>query len=110
MSEKNWTDGPWTIVDGGTCAIGDTMHYTCGIKESESDSYRGNICQIQSCDHINGAIHIDEAEANAALIAAAPDLYDALAAIINDGGKFVMTHGTLSKARAALSKARGEKQ
>ncbi len=46
--------------------------------------------------------------ANARLIAAAPDLLEALSEIINDGGKFVMTHETHRKARAAIAKARGE--
>ena len=47
-------------------------------------------------------------KANAMLIAAAPDLLDALSEIINDGGKFVMTHELHRKARAAIAKARGE--
>ena len=46
--------------------------------------------------------------ANARLIAAAPDLLEALSEIINDGGKFVMTNETHRKARAAIDKARGE--
>jgi len=46
--------------------------------------------------------------ANARLIAAAPDLLEALSEIINDGGKFVMTHETHRKARAAIARARGE--
>lgn len=49
-----------------------------------------------------------EAFANAKLFAAAPDLLDALSEIINDGGKFVITHETHRKARAAIAKARGE--
>ena len=111
MSDKKWTAGPWGIVNGGTCAIGDTTHYTCEIDpDANSEGYRGSICRVQSCDHIEGAIHIDEAESNASLISAAPDLYDALAAIINDGGNFAMTHETHRKSRAALAKALGEKQ
>lgn len=43
----------------------------------------------------------------ASLLAAAPDLLDALSEIINDGGKFVMTHETHRKARAAIARARG---
>ena len=46
--------------------------------------------------------------ANARLIAAAPDLLEALSEIINDGGKFVMTNETHRKARAAIAKARGD--
>lgn len=46
--------------------------------------------------------------ANSRLLAAAPDLLEALSEIINDGGKFVMTNETHRKARAAIAKARGE--
>ena len=51
---------------------------------------------------------LKDQEANARLIAAAPDLLDALSEIINDGGKFVMTNETHRKARAAIAKARGD--
>ena len=50
----------------------------------------------------------DVDEPNAKLIAAAPDLLEALSEIINDGGKFVMTNETHRKARAAIARARGE--
>ena len=50
----------------------------------------------------------DVDEPNAKLIAAAPDLLEALSEIINDGGKFVMTNETHRKARAAIERARGE--
>ena len=51
---------------------------------------------------------LKDQEANARLIAAAPDLLEALSEIINDGGKFVMTNETHRKARAAIARARGE--
>lgn len=50
----------------------------------------------------------DVDEPNAKLIAAAPDLLEALSEIINDGGKFVMTNETHRKARAAIARAIGE--
>lgn len=47
---------------------------------------------------------LDVAKANAYLIAAAPDLYEALEAMVcTDGGAV-----SIQKARAALAKARGE--
>ncbi len=55
---------------------------------------------------VKGRDHHDTA--NARLIAAAPDLLEALSEIINDGGKFVMTHELHRKARAAIARARGE--
>lgn len=51
---------------------------------------------------------LKDQEANARLIAAAPDLLEALSEIVNEGGKFVMTQDTHRKARAAIAKARGE--
>jgi hypothetical protein len=55
----------------------------------------------------------DEAEtdANANLIAAAPDLYAALEMLLNDGviDAAIMEPGRVSIARAALKKARGER-
>jgi len=62
--------------------------------------------EIVGSEGISGDSEINLA--NARLIAAAPDLLEALSEIINDGGKFVMTHETHRKARAAIAKARGE--
>jgi hypothetical protein len=48
------------------------------------------------------------AEANAQLWAAAPELYEALAQILEDPDMLMIEVGLRTKARAALAKARGE--
>lgn len=45
---------------------------------------------------------------DAHLMAAAPELLEALAVIVNDGGSFVLTQEAHRKARAAIARARGE--
>lgn len=109
-----YTKGPWTAgdfrnqeVDGGECSV------AC-MNVMPSGDYRGEVCYIQSADHIRG-ISADEAVANARLIAAAPDLLEALELVaawgppcclsVDEAKTFDADH---EKARAAISKARGE--
>ena len=84
------TPGPWNRIKG------DRNVYSAS----------GTVCKTPAI--IGGGSAAANWEANARLIAAAPDLLEALSEIINDGGKFVMTHETHRKARAAIAKARGE--
>ena len=97
MSETRFTPGPWRIVryceDIEIANVADLLHFYGG----------------------------ETAEANAALIAAAPELYAALEAMvarfdeynahyIYDGNGVIPARPELDKARAALAKARGEVQ
>jgi hypothetical protein len=86
MSEKKWTPGPWADIQG---------YVTC----------RGgyNVATVKSHGTYEG-------KANANLIAAAPDLYEALESLID-----AMQHpetdflcDEIGIARSALAKARGE--
>jgi hypothetical protein len=99
-TKPNFTPGPWEAV---------IVHPYCA-------SYRN--CPGVDCDIFMriyrgqeevispGEYSIDGKEADAHLIAAAPDLYDALATIENDAGH---VPGWLwEKIQAALRKARGE--
>jgi hypothetical protein len=62
---------------------------------------------IGACSCCNGAFISDDAEGNARLIAAAPDLLDALELIVKD--KVVSEDGEFGKVVfAAIAKARGE--
>ena len=92
------TPGPWLSDGLAVYALNDRPcpenRFWAGIYRGRDDNY----------ERISKA----EAIANAKLIAAAPDLLDALSEIINDGGKFVMTNETRRKARAAIARARGE--
>lgn len=95
MTSAPWTPGPWTvhksrttddvgIIGGGGC-----------LAECFSEIRRKNENAVR------------EQEANAHLIAAAPDLYAALDAII-DGRMWSMSDNKFGAAKAALAKARGQ--
>ena len=92
---NKFTEGEWFAKRDGWS----TVYVECRIGG-------GMLQEVAACGPTaNGT---DEQEANARLIAAAPDLLEALSEIINDGGKFVMTNETHRKARAAIAKARGD--
>lgn len=92
MTERKWTPGPWVEREKGV----HPHPYVCGeYKEYEFGLDRPVVCYLVGC----------RTEANAHLIAAAPDLYEALEEIIKVHGEA----GPVSaKAIAALAKARGE--
>ncbi len=74
------TPGPWTVVDGQDMANPFTVRAPLGnIPYGLMGDYRGNIVadiKQNGADPLSGM-----AEANARLMAAAPDLYDALRAV-----------------------------
>jgi hypothetical protein len=77
-----YTSGPWTC-NGKVKPVGDQNSLSmlwCGeiSPKHEIGKYRGDIATIQSCDHIQHGISREEAAANARLIAALPDLVEAL--------------------------------
>ena len=89
MSEK-WTKGPWRVYPPGASV----PHY--------------DVCARVVSDRPSGrAVHYDPiSDADAHLIAAAPDLYEALASIENDDGR--IPAAIWAKREAALKKARGD--
>lgn len=112
MSETKWTPGPWEITSG---FVG-PLKIVASVDKSIDRSGKMEVAHV-------GAETFDRCRANARLISAAPDMYEALAA-----SELVMTAlATISKhmlepiasgaqvtsaltaARAALTKARGEK-
>lgn len=104
MVEADWSGGPWQSqheydMDGVKTIIGDIdgpddgrFHYTA-------------ICEIDP----NGSMSDARACANARLIAAAPDLFEALNALLatydHFKGSTVSPTSVLGKARAALLRA-----
>lgn len=81
VASSGYTPGPW-ISTGEVKQVkgpdGYTMHWCGNITPAyEIGKYRGDIAVVQSCDHISG-ITREEAAANARLIAALPDLIEAL--------------------------------
>lgn len=92
MTERKWTHGPWVWVDG------------------DLEDRGGEPVAYHSC---HGGVVVNDA--NAHLIAAAPDLYEALELMRHEyrtalriSGVDEMTSKTMATANAALAKARGE--
>ena len=105
MSE-NWTEGPWH-VEVGTGEDDEGIFYICHDGTESPDT---TICGF-NMDSKHDA-------ANAHLIAAAPEMYEALQAILPyvpissaaEGGAVARSGNVIAadKVRAALKKARGE--
>jgi hypothetical protein len=69
--------------------------------------YRGGIARLQSAEHIDG-IAKDELIANARLIAAAPEMLDALTRAVSCQPSDDSCEPWVSDARAAIAKAEGQ--
>ena len=102
MSERKWTPGKWSVYEV------ERETYWPGI-----DAGRTSIVVWGDQQENNGVQGdtLEEAKANAHLIAAAPDLYEALQAMLDYcnaecGSKIYPGH----QAYEALAKARGENQ
>ena len=88
------TPGPWTILPN-------TPHFVRAMHPAEG------MQPVAAVYHFDG-----ELSANARLIAAAPELLEALEAVLPDLEHYVATHGPgpdkrLAIARAAIAKAKG---
>ena len=88
------TPGPWTILPN-------TPHFVRAMHPAEG------MQPVATVYHFDG-----ELAANARLIASAPELLEALEAVLPDLEHYVATHGPgpdkrLVAARAAIAKARG---
>ena len=95
-NETKWTPGPWVARTNG--------YYWQVDPENKSEKDPFQVCDVCSSQphHPEGGLQ----EANARLIAAAPELYDALEAIIKGDSKIV--HRERMRAVEVLAKARGE--
>lgn len=99
MSETRFTLGPW-IAAGSSFGEPKMKYASCVVPESVDDGI--DICEMPF-DHYD-----PEQEANASLIAAAPDLYavlDQIATDIEAQGVLIEWH---QAALNVLAKARGE--
>ena len=103
MSAKH-TPGPWRIKS-------DPMHFdTLTTVEGGAIGVRKPF-GVQMIVQVGGDSDFQEAEANARLIAAAPELLEALKEIIAaaDGDGWNQLDASFATARAAIAKAEGEK-
>lgn len=99
MTERKWTPGPWYIDGYNETRDG-------GYVEVKSEKFHW-VCSVT--DYSDGT-----AKPNAHLIAAAPDLYEALEVMRHEyrtalriSGVDEKTSKTMATANAALAKARG---
>ena len=94
------TPGPWILTTEPTEVEGVNVHFSI-------DSHTHiSICGGQSQEHMKDAIYEDECRANARLIAAAPELLEALKELV----EYMAAAGfdvSLDAARAAIAKATG---
>ena len=91
MREEKFTQGEWNIAD---CRETPYAGYDYLIVDAD----RLAIAYIENCSQ-------EEQEANAALIAAAPGMYDCICDALTD---LEMTDGMRNHFEAVLMKARGE--
>lgn len=100
MTETKFTPGPWSLARGEVHHVGRLVITAKGMPPNSPLAFVG------------GADWDDAAQNDAALIAAAPDLYAALARIVESVARGasgdVCQTSDFDDARAALSKARGE--
>lgn len=97
MTAKH-TPGPWTPEFGEAYRV-----------RAQQDGGQVAIMMNLKGQHgLAGRRNGDEVAANARLIAAAPELLDALQAIINDGLHCDVVPHLHTKARAAIARATGE--
>ena len=104
------TAGPWFATPDRTSEHEDTLILSFSIVPD--GEYRGGICDLQSCGHIQG-ISRAETRANGRLIAAAPDLLAALIAIDSLGSDSSLTEAEAdaihAQVKAAIAAATGAK-
>lgn len=103
MTERKWTPGPWVVVDASDFEL-DKSRFKNGAFQVMSNDCDNHAVADCSCNH---TCRMDwECKANAHLIAAAPELYEALEACkpFADGYGFINGVNII----AALAKARGE--
>ena len=112
--EGKWTKGPWFVDERKHNCGSHTL--TCVDIGTDPDSpYRGRVCSAQSAEHIDG-MPGEEVRANAALIAQAPAMAEALEKLVEEyrsiwmgegGGADACEH-ILAPYRALLTAIKGE--
>jgi len=97
MTKRKWTPGPWLVQT------------TDGAKSGNGFDVLGSC--VSGLTWINPDSNQSEAQANAHIIAAAPDLYEALENLLGvHEGKGGTKYHAGEIARAALAKASGQEE
>ena len=108
MNETKHTPGPWELTTRGTNISG--VHVACTIYMQN-----GGTVDLQSQEHLgrSDALLADECVANARLIAAAPDLLEALQRLSGQCDRMLLPGqkptSAEQNARDVIAKATGEK-
>src|SRR5690606_37681021 len=109
MTKAKWTPGPWEAKNGTDVFTTLGAANSEGIEAAHNDGWHVADCAA-GWTFIEGGgtadLSFEERQANAHLIAAAPDLYEALASIENDDGS--IPEAIWKMRNDALAKARGE--
>lgn len=118
MSETKFTPGPWEICKDGACPCKQIWSIPGDFPVATGNGVHiGAVHQhmADAPDLIYASLSDETRKANAALIAAAPDLYAALSDLMENekfhtmvGGNPNVVEELLSRCYAALAKARGE--
>jgi hypothetical protein len=99
-----WTPGPWRVDQYNQPVTVCGQKIPCFEVDSEIDA-----CWIAKVQDHRNCMGTPEGSANAHLIAAAPELYEALDNMLRIGGPhYDECTARIKKAHAALAKARGE--
>jgi hypothetical protein len=109
--ETKWTPGPWAIAKRGRDRRSERLGWL-EIRDANGCPvvHAGSVTIWQEDGGQDHDAGVRMSEADAALIAAAPDLYEALAAVVDAipvGKVSIAARVALDNARAALAKARG---
>lgn len=81
MVMAGYTKGPWVARAIDHNDGKGVLFWDINVPDNEDEAYRGVSARVHDSENIDG-ITKDEAESNANLIAAAPDMYEALKAHI----------------------------
>lgn len=104
-SEAKWTPGPWSFEPE---PMWRGKHVAGRSPLVRKDGRTVASCSRYASTNVEVSGRHEEAEANARLISAAPELYEALEALMGVFAKAYFDETHLALAAAALAKARGE--
>jgi cytochrome P450 len=88
------TPGPWSVSSR------DHVYYVTSDDEMD-------VCRVYGANEFSNAEQTANAEADAAMIAAAPDMLAALRALVNGAFATALASSAVEQARAAIAKAEG---